>query len=202
MSTRSALRRELRARRRALSEQARRRAADQLARIAVGSHAFQNARRIAFYFPVDGEPDVLPLLERAWVMHKDCYLPVLDTLGANRLWFIRYEPGDRLVFNRFGIAEPHRGPRRRISAARLDLALIPLVAFDERGNRLGMGSGFYDRTLGYLHRRRQWRKPQCFGIAYEFQRLERIDTAGWDVPLDGCLTEQRLYLFPPLLSSP
>jgi 5-formyltetrahydrofolate cyclo-ligase len=196
MSSRSDLRRQLRARRRALSAEARRRAADRLVRVAIGAHAFRNARRIAFYFPADGEPDVLPLLERACAMHKHCYLPVLNTLGANRLWFVRYRPGDRLVFNRFGIAEPRRGPRHRIVAARLDLALIPLVGFDERGNRLGMGSGFYDRTLGFLHRRREWRRPLCFGVAYEFQRVEHIDAADWDVPLDGCLTEQRLYLFP------
>jgi 5-formyltetrahydrofolate cyclo-ligase len=196
MSTRPDLRRRLRAQRRALSPEARRRAADRLLRIAVGTAAFRNAERIGFYFPNDGEPDVLPLLWRAMTMNKRCYLPALDTLGSNRLWFTSYRPDDRLVCNRFGIPEPQRGPRARVRAARLDVALVPLVAFDRRGNRLGMGGGFYDRTFAFLRRRRHWRRPLCIGVAYEFQRLGRIEPAAWDAPLDGCLTEERLYLFP------
>jgi 5-formyltetrahydrofolate cyclo-ligase len=178
-----------------MTEEARRHAAEQLTRTAVRSSFFRTARRIAFYFPNDGEPDVLPLLLRAHLMHKRCYLPVLNTLSVDRLWFMPYEPGDRLILNRFDIPEPDHGPRLRVAASRLDLALIPLVAFDVRGNRLGMGSGFYDRTLGFLRNRQHWHRPLCVGVAYEFQRLEQIVSAPWDVPLDGCLTERRLYLF-------
>ena len=195
MPTRSELRRRLRAERQALTDEAHRHAALQLVRTAAGSAIFRNADRIAFYFPNDGEPDVLPLLERAQRMRKRCYLPVLNTLASDRLWFVPYEPGERLALNRFGIPEPDRGPRRRVAATRLDLALIPLVAFDPQGNRLGMGSGFYDRTLAYLARRHHWRRPLRLGVAFEFQRVDRIEAAAWDIPLDGCLTEQRLYLF-------
>lgn len=198
MASRSDVRRRLRAKRRSLNEEARRLAAEALIRIAVRSHFFLNADRIAFYFPADGEPDVLPLLERAYQMNKRCYLPVLDILGSNRLRFMRYKPGDRLVLNHFGIAEPRGGPRGRISSARLDLVFMPLVAFDSQGNRLGMGSGFYDRTLGFLRRRRYWHRPLCLGIAYEFQRLDRLEANPWDIPLDGCLTEHRLYRFHPV----
>lgn len=193
--TRSPIRKEMRARRCALGEPDRRAAADGLARIAAASRAFRNSRHIAFYMPNDGEQDVLPLLERGWLLNKRCYLPVLDPLPPPRLRFLPYEPGDRLGENRFGIPEPCRGVRQRVSAAALDLILLPLVAFDAYGNRIGMGGGFYDRTLDYLRRRRHWRRPLCYGVGFEFQRVDRIETAPWDVPLDGCLTEARLHLF-------
>jgi 5-formyltetrahydrofolate cyclo-ligase len=192
---RAAVRKQLRKRRRALEEGARREAALGLLRVAAASRVFRRSTRIAFYVPNDGELDVMPLLERAWTRRKRCFLPVLDPLPPPRLRFLPYETGDRLIANRFGIPEPERAARDRIDAAALDLILLPLVAFDEAGNRLGMGGGFYDRTLGFLLRRRHWHRPVCYGVAFEFQRIERITAAAWDVPLDGCLTEIREYRF-------
>jgi 5-formyltetrahydrofolate cyclo-ligase len=193
--TRSSVRKQLRNRRRTLDECERRDAALALLRVAAASRAFRNSRHVAFYLPNDGEQDVLPLLERGWALNKRCYLPVLDPLKPPRLRFLPYQPGDRLDENRFGIPEPRRGARERISAASLDLILLPLVAFDDSGNRLGMGGGFYDRTLGFLLRRRFWRRPLCYGVGFEFQRVDGIEAAPWDVPLDGCLTEIRLHRF-------
>ncbi len=170
-------------------------AARGLLRVAAASRIFQRSMRIAFYVPNDGEQDILPLCERAWARRKRCFLPVLDPLNPPRLRFLRYESGDRLISNRFGIPEPDRAARERVSAAALDLILLPLVAFDDDGNRLGMGGGFYDRTLGFLRQRRYWQRPLCYGVAFEFQRIDRITPAPWDVPLDGCLTETREYRF-------
>lgn len=195
--SRSALRKRLRAQRRALSVDQRRHAAAGLFRIAAATAEFRNSDRIAFYLPNDGEQDVLPLLERAWRMKKRCYLPVLDRMNSARLWFLPYEPGDALVHNRYGIPEPRRAARYRVGAGALDLLLMPLVAFDDRGNRLGMGGGYYDRTLGYLRHRTTWRRPLCIGIAYEFQKSGRLDAADWDIPLDACVTESHLYRFTP-----
>ena len=73
--------------------------------------------------------------------------------------------------------------------------LVPLVAFDGAGNRLGMGGGFYDRTFAYRARRRRWRKPWLIGVAYEFQRLKSLPQRPWDVLLDGVLTERGLERF-------
>jgi 5-formyltetrahydrofolate cyclo-ligase len=82
------------------------------------------------------------------------------------------------------------------SPIRLDLLLVPLVGFDADCNRLGMGGGFYDRTLAYLTRRTHWRRPRLVGIAHECQRVERLETGPWDVPLDAVATERRLYWRP------
>lgn len=179
-----------------MSAPQRRSAARHLARRLARTGLFRNSRRIAFYFPHDGEMDTFPLLYRAWSMNKLCYLPVLEPLGSNRLRFAPYEPHHPLTPNRFGIPEPAAPPRDRVCAAGLDLILLPLVAFDGQGNRLGMGGGYYDRTLAFLRHRRHWRRPRLLGLAYEFQRVEHLDVRPWDMPLDGIATETGLYLVP------
>jgi 5-formyltetrahydrofolate cyclo-ligase len=192
---RAQIRRTLRDRRRRLSVAERRAASRRMARIAAGSRVFRNSARIGLYLPNDGEIDPLPLLRRAWSMRKRCYLPVLDPIGSSRLWFMPYRAGDMLKPNRFGIPEPVHAARFRVRADAMDLILAPLVAFDRDGHRLGMGGGYYDRSLDFLRRRRYWRRPLLYGLAYEFQRVPSLRSAVWDVDLDGCFSEQRRHVF-------
>ena len=92
--------------------------------------------------------------------------------------------------NEFGIPEPLLRSRRVTAITRLDLVLTPLVGFDEQGNRLGMGGGFYDRSFAYLRQRQRWRKPHLLGVAFELQNCEQgLPHQQWDVPLDGVVTE-------------
>jgi 5-formyltetrahydrofolate cyclo-ligase len=149
------------------------------------------SRRIAAYLAVDGEMDPLPLMHQLWSLGKTLYLPVLVPFDDQRLWFARFEPGDTLVFNRYGIPEPVR--RRLIKLSALDLVLTPLVAFDTRGHRVGMGGGFYDRSFAFLQRRSHWKQPRMLGIAYEFQKQRAIKSSRQDVPLDAIATEVALY---------
>jgi 5-formyltetrahydrofolate cyclo-ligase len=195
VAERARIRRQIRDRRRTLTASDRRSAARRMARIAAASAVFRTSRRIGLYLPNDGEMDPLPLLRRARSMRKRCYLPLLDPLGSNRLWFVPYRAGDALRRNRYGIPEPVRPARARVRARRLDLILAPLVAFDARGHRLGMGGGYYDRSLQFLHRRRHWRRPHFYGLAYELQKVARLSAAAWDIDLDGCFTEARPYVF-------
>ncbi len=168
---------------------------DAVQRIAA-SALFRASRHIALYLPNDGELDLTPLLQLAWSAHKQCYLPVLHPARNNRLWFLPYDAQTPLVPNRFGIPEPHaRGPRQARRPWLMDLILAPLVAFDAQGRRLGMGGGYYDRTLAYLHHRTRWRKPHLLGTAYDFQEVDALPGAPWDVPLDGVLTPAALRLF-------
>jgi 5-formyltetrahydrofolate cyclo-ligase len=183
----------LRKQRRELSPAQQRDAAQRLDRIVGHSALFRRSRHIAFFLANDGELDPQPLLHRAWHMGKACYLPVITP--AKSLWFARYEHGDPLAPNRFGIPEPVRAGLNLVSARVLDLILTPLVAFDDQGHRLGMGSGFYDRTLSFLRHRRIWRKPRLLGVAHELQHLSALQPAPWDVPLDGVATDANLYLF-------
>lgn len=190
---RNVIRREMRRRRRALSPADRREAAQALARQLGNSTLFLRSEHIAFYLVNDGEMDLTPLIHRAWAMGKHCYLPVLSPAFHNRLWFAPYRPDTPLRHNQFRIAEPALSWRSMRPAAAIDLVLTPLVAFDGTGNRLGMGGGFYDRTLAYLMHRTHWRKPLLIGTAYAFQQVAQLSHAPWDVPLHGIATEQRLF---------
>jgi len=187
------IRRRIRALRRALSPEEQRLHAAALARNVSALAMFRRAERIALYYPVRGEADPLPLLDRAVAMGKRVYLPVLPPYSTHRLWFAPYREGMPMLPNRFGIPEPDLAKRSLVGPMRLDLVITPLVAFDEEGARMGMGGGFYDRTFAYLIRRGRWRRPRLLGFAHEFQRVERIDRRPWDVPLDGVVTEARVY---------
>jgi 5-formyltetrahydrofolate cyclo-ligase len=166
--------------------------ADRMAKLAL----FRNSRRIAFYYPSDGEIDPTPLLETAWQQKKLCYLPVLWHLGGNRLRFAPAVPGMELALNRYDIPEPVASPRHCLHAPQLDLIVLPAVAVDRNGNRLGMGGGYYDRSLAYLRHRRLWRKPQLVAAVHEFQIVAELPRDEWDVRVDGVVTESSHHLFP------
>jgi len=187
------LRRALRARRQALSSEERERAAETLATQVLALRFFQVAHRVAFYLSNDNEIDPLPLLALAQSRGKHCYLPVLSRINGDRLWFARLQSDTPLRANRFGIPEPCVLPRELVRAAALDLILMPLVGFDISGNRLGMGGGFYDRSLDFLRGRRHWRKPHLIGLAYDFQRVEKLPAEDWDVPLTAIVTDHTIY---------
>ncbi len=89
--------------------------------------------------------------------------------------------------NRFGISEP-RTIATPLYANQLTLILLPLVAFDRSGNRLGMGAGYYDRALQAL-KHQVGTRPLLIGLAHSFQEVEKIDAQTWDVPLDAILTD-------------
>jgi len=195
MPARSDQRKQLRSQRHDLTESERRERSASLCSELARRPVFRNSKRIAAYLPVDGEIETASLIELAWNMGKQVYLPVLIPHCANRLWFARYEPGAQLVTNRFGIAEPEVVHRRRIAPHALDLVLAPLVGFDRTGHRLGMGGGFYDRSFAYLLSRKYWRKPHLVGLAYDFQQLPRLSAQPWDVPLTAVATDTGWHLF-------
>jgi 5-formyltetrahydrofolate cyclo-ligase len=190
---RTDLRRQMRHQRRNLSAQQRYHAASNLERAMASQPLFLHSRHIAFYLPNDGEIDLTPLIRRAWHMGKQCFLPTLSPRHHNRLWFAPFSQNSTLILNRFGIPEPESNWRQMRSVRSLDLIIAPLVAFDAMGNRLGMGGGFYDRTLAYLTQRTTWRKPRLLGAAYGFQQVEQLPHQPWDIPLDGIATEKGLF---------
>ena len=192
--TRVQLRRQLRAARRALTPLQQRRAALELYRQLAQHPLFRRSRHIAMYLPNDAEIDPRLLLRAAQRRGKHTYLPVLNDWPRTKMVFQRVVAGEKLRPNRFGIPEPHiqRALHRKVWA--LDLILLPLVGFDELGGRLGMGGGFYDRSLAYRGRRSAWHKPILLGLAHECQKVEKLSQASWDVPLQGTLTDQGWYL--------
>ena len=191
MSPPSTLRQPLRTERRALSPRAQRQHAREIARQLGKLPCFLRARRIGGYQAADGEVDLSPLVARLQASHRHYYLPVLRTYPRGKLWFVRQRWGERLLPNRYGIPEPAlRDPRMPWA---LDLLLLPLVGFDAQCHRLGMGGGYYDRSLSYLRRLSHWKRPHLIGIAHECQRLPQLPVQPWDIPLDLVVTEQRIY---------
>lgn len=193
LATKTQLRQRLRAERRALSRDEQRQAADRLLANVAATRLFRVSRRIACYLPSDGEIDPSLIIERIWRMRKQAFLPVLSPLSHERLWFARATPGMELRPNRFGIPEPRTSAGELVRAEELDLILLPLVAFDRKGNRLGRGAGFYDRSLAFLRYRRYFRKPHLLGLAHDFQRVPSVSNDAWDVPLDGVVTDRAVY---------
>ena len=176
------LRRDMRGRRRALSDLHQSRHAHAVCRHLVAS-AIMLRGRVAAYAATDGELSLWPFIAR----HPRIALPVVES--ARRMTFRRYRPGDPLRRNRFGIAEPAGGIR--VPRVALSAALLPLVAFSDEGRRMGMGGGFYDRFFAAPQR------PLMVGIAHEFQCLDHIPLRSWDVPLDAAVTECGWRCFTP-----
>lgn len=146
---------------------------------------YRYAKRIALYQAVNGEVDLSSLWKSAPLQGKYCYFPALNE--DNSLSFLPATPATRLLNNRFGIAEPDVDRDLALSPEQLDVIFMPLVGFDEKGTRLGMGAGYYDRTLANHNAR------LLIGVAYEFQRQSFIEAQPWDVPLALIITERRLY---------
>jgi len=185
----------MRARRRALSPEQQSHVAARIADHLATHPLFLRSKRIAAYLPVNGEADPEFLVERAWALGKSVYLPVLPPLSRNRLWFLPFTPKTPMALNRFAIPEPDVDPRKRIAPIALDLVLAPLVAYDPKGNRMGMGGGYYDNSFGFLIQRASWHKPFLLGVAHQFQQVDRLAAHSWDVPLDGVVTETGLRLW-------
>ena len=190
----SELRKSLRQRRAAIGRTERRRAAVGLTRNALRHGLLTRYQRIGIYLAHGAEISTLPLINRALMLKRACYLPMLSCGRGRMLWFNRLQAGQTWVANRFGI--PENTTTQQLHARRLDLLFMPLVGFDDGGNRIGMGGGFYDTTLAYLRRRQAWRKPFLVGVAFECQRINgELPHDPWDVPLDAVLTERGLYRF-------
>lgn len=185
----STLRREMRARRAALTPALRIAAAQQVATHLHAVPTLPQRGYAAGYWAVGGE-----IALHAWQVSLPAglayCLPVLHEDGALR--FAPWRAGDALVANRFGIPEPSVSPDACLTAADLALAIVPLVAFDDRCHRIGMGGGWYDRTFA-ARREAQCRTPLLVGVGYDVQRVDRIEPAPWDVRLDAVCTEAATY---------
>jgi 5-formyltetrahydrofolate cyclo-ligase len=186
------LRRQVRTRRNTQSPAAARAAAFSAARRLWSLPCLARARRLALYLPANGELDCTPLILQAWRRGRLVFLPVI---AGSTLRFAPFHPGSELRANRFGIPEPVTPLRTWRSARQLDVIVAPLVAFDSAGRRLGMGGGFYDRTLAFLTRRSHGRSPHFIGLAFEMQRIAKLPSDAWDVPLDAVVTESATHRF-------
>lgn len=189
---RTALRRRIRKRRRAMSGAQRQTAQQQAERRLRRLSPLWRARSVAIYLAVDGEADPGAIAAVALTRGQRVYAPVLH---GETLRFARLTGDTPLHRNRFGILEPAAADC--IDPRQLDVVLAPLVAFDDSGTRIGMGGGYYDRCFSFLKQRIRWIRPKLIGFAYDFQRLRTVTRSAWDIPLWAAVTEQGIYRFHP-----
>jgi len=190
---RHSLRQLVRERRRRLSQADQQAAAQQLVSRFQEDPGILAARRIALYLANDGELDPLPAIHWLWAQQKEVYLPVLHPFTPGHLLFLRYTATSPMTRNRYGIEEPELDMQQVVPHSTLDLICTPLVAFDGDGNRLGMGGGYYDRTLAIWHEHRMGPKPM--GIAHDCQQVDAVPQEVWDVPLPQIITPSRCWRF-------
>ena len=165
---------------------------------------FTQAIHIAYYLPIANEADP-SLLQKSTKNtantsthnnKKTFYLPIVAQHGENSLLFAKVHKNTGYKKNKYGIKEPIYHTKDLLAADQLDLVITPLVGFDDQGNRLGMGGGYYDRTFAFKCKNNINTKktPILIGYAYDFQQVSKLQAENWDIPLDGIVTESGILL--------
>ncbi len=182
------LRQSIRDRRARLGEEEIRAHSEAVARRLGGIEQCARARRIAAYVASRGEIDLGPFLRQADASGQLLYLPAVR---GRDMKFLPWTAATELKRASFGLLEPAVDDAEALDPAELDLVLTPLVAFDDRGHRLGQGGGFYDRAFAF--RRSQDGAPLLIGIAHAFQQQPRLEPQPWDLRVDLIVTEKAVF---------
>lgn len=184
-NSRQRLRQQIREKRQALTPQQQQLAAQSLCRNIAKHPALSSAQHIAIFRSFDAEINTQPTIEYLWQQGKQIYLPVFHPFSKRHLLFLRYTPQTVMKTNSFGISQPVLDVRHVIPFSQLDIVFTPLVAFDERGYRLGMGGGYYDRMLVNY----QAKNIIPIGIAHRCQKVPKVPEQPWDIPLLDIITD-------------
>ena len=190
------LRKQLRNKRQQLSPKQQQQHSQKITQTITQSSFYQQAKSIALYLPSDGEVDISLLLKEPLKQNKHYYLPIISNKEKGIIHFALYHKDIALKKNCFAILEPvHKEADLKI-ALEMDLVLAPLVGFDNQGNRMGMGGGYYDRALEHLKNNcSNHVKPIFVGIAHELQRVNSLEQNSWDIGLHAVVTEQGVDYF-------
>lgn len=153
----------------------------------------QQANHIAISLAFDGEIATQPFIEWCWKNNKQVYLPVIHPFSKGHLLFLHYTETTEMIKNQYGIAEPKLNIQLVLPVNKLDMICTPLVAFDKQGNRIGMGGGYYDRTLAPWFT--QQTGPYPVGLAHDCQQVAQLPVEPWDVPLPKIITPSQVHRF-------
>jgi 5-formyltetrahydrofolate cyclo-ligase len=182
---RQRLRQALRATRRALTPEQQADHALRAAEYLLAAYPWKAGVKVSISLAFDGELSLAPAVSLLQARGVEVFLPVIQE--DKKLLFAPYLVEDTLLTpNRFGIDEPAY-LSGFWTATQLSVMILPLVGFDHQGNRLGMGGGYYDRTLAQeacVHR------PYLIGMAHACQAVNKVPTETWDIPLNCLITEE------------
>ena len=194
-STRTSIRQLLRTKRKTLTTAFQKDAAESLLLRLASDTAIQEAKHIALYLANLGELDLQPFIHWCWQHNKQVYLPVVHPFSKGHLLFLRYDNDSTMILNKYNISEPKLDVRDIKPIQQLDIMLTPLVAFDSTGARIGMGGGYYDRTLAKWYEHYVQNKPYSptpIGIAHDCQQVTKVPDEAWDIPLPKIITPTRI----------
>lgn len=200
---RNTIRQAVRAKRRALSIEDQQIAANKLSQTLIALPQLLAAKTVALYIANDGEIALTPFIAWCWRQGKQVALPVIHPFSKGHLLFLRYDSTTQLIANQFNINEPKLSVEDVIPFSQIDAILTPLVAFDQRGGRLGMGGGFYDRTLANWHAQAQQNQSHSatsnhllypLGVAHDCQEIAAVPIDEWDIPLPKIITPTKTVI--------
>ena len=172
--------------RRALHDEAREVSSKKICQQVIRSRVFFASRTVGCYLPMHDEVDTRDVIERAWCANKRIFVPILRK--HCEILFRELRHNSTLVRNSFGIWEPVSG--ELIEPRALDIVITPTVAFDRQNNRIGMGSGYYDRCFSFLRHREHWLRPKLVGVAFACQEVEKITPNPWDIRLYSVFSDK------------
>lgn len=194
---RNALRKKLRQQRNALTPQQQQQASVAVCANLIASPMLANATKIACYLPNDAEVDLTPFIQACWKPSAKrkliTTLPILHPVCKGHLLFLRYANHTQMTVNKYAISEPLLACPNVVPTFQHHVILMPLVGFDANGNRLGMGGGYYDRTLATIAERKE--RPALIGIAHDCQQVDSLPVQHWDIPVDAIITPSQQLTF-------
>lgn len=183
-------RNEIRQKRKALHEDEVAKCSEFVRRVVLEHEFLKQNRCIASYHSFSGEIDTVEINKALRLAGHHMALPVIHPEKKGLMDFYSYEKPEDLILNRFKIPEPVVSEENLVQPHKLEVVIVPLVGFNEKGERLGMGGGYYDRML---------KKISCecltLGLAYDFQLIPEIKSQPWDMPLDEVITPTKHYIF-------
>ncbi|MCR4955094.1 MAG: 5-formyltetrahydrofolate cyclo-ligase [Lachnospiraceae bacterium] len=179
------LRKEKRKARKALQGTARQLAQKAITERIQNLDVYKNAKTVLSFLAFDGEVELFELHRAMEAEGKQVAYPYC----VGKTSMVALIPKDENSYGKdlYGLKVPLMEASQKVEPEDIDVILTPLVAFDENCHRLGMGAGIYDRFLP------QCKKAVKIGVAFETQKVDRLVTEEFDVPLNGVITEKDLY---------
>ena len=181
MTNRETVRDQFKNQRNALTREKREKKSLAICHILIKNTLVQKAKTITAYLPFQNEVDITPFIQNCLDLNKTILIPHFQ---ETHYGFSALPNTNTLKKGKYGILEPDATHAHTLEDTQLitDLWIVPGVAFDLQGNRLGMGKGYYDQFLKEA-------KGFKVGVCYGFQVVTELPTKSWDIPMDAILTE-------------
>ncbi len=176
------LRKEIKEKRKKLSKEEQRKKGKEIKKRLFDLKEYKDAKTVLFYVSYNGEVFTHNMIKEAMI-NKKVIVPISNKKDKS-LILSELKNWDDLKLGSYGILEPRKDKINEVSIDEIDLIIVPGIAFDEKGNRIGHGKGYYDRLL-------QKSNAVKIGIAYELQIVDKVPTEENDIPVDIIITEKR-----------